>query len=288
MLKTFNNNEETFKNKLIVASYNIGPDRDYDAQREMLLKNNVDVVGLQEVDYDNKRYIQHGINSDNPLKIFKNEPFIDYYFGKATDFAGGSYGSAILSKYKLKDAYTVELLMNTCCDESVKTFKTALKNYDPSIPNTVETLNRLTVEGINGEFLYEQRIYARSVIEKDGKEIAFYVSHLSYSDENIRKKQMQQLFEAMRDDPIKHVIATGDFNVRHLSEFNIFKQDFRLANGKDGVWIKTFIEPDENQIFTSIDNIIVSKNIDIKKVKVDCDYKDKSDHLPIIALIELK
>lgn len=287
MLEKTCDNFEAFQDTLVVASYNIGPGRNYDIQRQMLLENNVEVVGLQEVDYNNKRYLQEGIESENPLRVFKSEPFTDYYFGKATDFAGGGYWSAILSKYKLSEAYTVQQYMGNTSEKAKQALNMALKDYDPTNIKSIETLNKLSTEGIDGEFAYEQRILARSVFKKAGKKIAFFVAHLSYSSKEIREDQIKQLYEAMINDPEEYVVAVGDFNVSNPSEFDIFKYHFNLANGSDGVWIKTFTQPDKDQKFCSIDNIIVSKNISIKKVKVDCKYKDASDHLPIIAQLKL-
>lgn len=288
MLEKTRGNFEDFKNTLVVASYNIGPERNYGLQRQMLLENNVEVVGLQEVDYDNKRYLQKGIECENPLKEFKNDPFTDYYFGKATDFAGGSYGSAILSKYKLNDAYTIQQYMGNTSKKARAILNKALKDYDPTNIQSIENLNKLTTEGIDGEFAYEQRILARSVFKKNEKKVAFFVVHLSYSDKEIRENQIKQLYEIMINDPEEYVVAVGDFNISDPLELNIFNKDFNLANGSDGVWLKTFTQPDKDQMFCSLDNIIVSKNIKIKNVKVDCKYKDVSDHLPIIAKLKLK
>ena len=66
----------------------------------------------------------------------------------------------------------------------------------------------------------------------------------------------------------------------------MFKEDYNISNGKDGKWLDTFNGTDDTMNVNSVDNVIVSKNIKIKSVKM-VDSK-LSDHNPIVATLELK
>ncbi len=278
-------NEE---NILIVGSYNIDAQKpgQYENQRKIMEDNNVDIFGIQEVNYNNKRFLDLGIENTNPIPEFVQEPYIDYYYGKAVDYAGGSYGIAVISKYKIKDGKTSKLYVGDSSGQASKIFEDIYRQYDPTKPETIEAMQDMLENGILGKDAIQPRIYTRLLIEKDGKEIAFYNTHLSYEDTEIRKKQLEELLEAMKNDSSEYIIAVGDFNVSvSTSEMDLFRDDFILANGKDGVWIDTFIEKDNTMHTYSIDNIITSKNIEIKDFRVE--KKELSDHLPLIAELRL-
>lgn len=201
-------------------------------------KNIPDVDALRKLLIDNKVEIV-GLQEvdkntkrnpiDTPLK-FEKGVYKDACFAKAIDFQGGEYGTCIVSQYKL-------------------------------IEKDVQQLDSTGAE--------EQRGYARVVIEKDGKKIAVYNTHLSWESEKIRNKQLNDLKAILNKDTIQYKIIVGDFNVdQHHKELNMFVADYNLSNGKDGAWYDTYNGVDPTMKVMSIDNIITSKNIEIKQVKM--------------------
>ena len=142
------------------------------------------------------------------------------------------------------------------------------------------------MDAVSAKNPIEPRLYQRVVIEKDGKEIAFYNTHLSYEDQKLRKQQMETLMKAMDSDTCKYVIAVGDFNAdQSTKEFDAFKEKYHIANGLDGKWLDTYNGVDDTMKVNSVDNIIVSKNITIKEVKMI--PSKLSDHNPLVATLEL-
>ena len=108
----------------------------------------------------------------------------------------------------------------------------------------------------------ENRVWQRSLIEKDGKQIAFYNTHLSYENTSIRKQQMMELIAAVNADTAEYKAITGDFNAdQENSEFFVFLDDFNLTNGHDGTWHTTYNQYDSTMKVYSIDNIITTKNL---------------------------
>ncbi|BES85015.1 hypothetical protein PEC302107_33600 [Pectobacterium araliae] len=66
----------------------------------------------------------------------------------------------------------------------------------------------------------------------------------------------------------------------------MFRANYWQANGGEAGWIDTFHEKDPMMKVFSIDNIIVSKNIEISDVKSI--RSTLSDHYPLIAKLTLK
>ena len=83
------------------ASYNIfhGGGADYDISRiaKNITDNQIDVVGIQEVDRGTLR--SGGIDILEELSKYSGYPY--YAFFKTIDFKGGDYGVAVLSKYPI-------------------------------------------------------------------------------------------------------------------------------------------------------------------------------------------
>lgn len=132
----------------------------------------------------------------------------------------------------------------------------------------------------------EPRYYQRVVFEKNGKKIAFYNTHLSYEDMELRAQQMQTLKEALDNDSCEYKIIVGDFNAdQSTKEFDLFKDEYSISNGKDGKWLDTFNGTDDTMKVNSVDNVIVSKNITINKVQM-LDSK-LSDHNPMVVELTL-
>ena len=276
--------------KLIVGTFNIDAkeQRDTDKQRKYMSDNHVEIFGIQEVNYNNKRFADKGVEKYNPLPDFKKIPYKYDYYGNAIDFARGGYGIATISSSELSDKTTTKLVTTEQAKLYNKEFEDVYKAYDPTKPETVKAMDGMWEDdGIANKGAMEPRVYTRVVFKKDGKEIAFYNTHMSYETKEIRKKQMEQLQSAMKNDPVKYTIAVGDFNAdQSTKEFDLYRKEFNMANGGKGIWYDTFTEKDDSMLINSIDNIIVSKNIEIKSVKYE--KVNLSDHLPLIAELVLK
>lgn len=186
----------------------------------------------------------------NPLDMpsrFEKPPYKAVYFAKAIDFDGGAYGICLVSKL-------------------------------PFIEKSTRALDSTDAE--------EQRVYERVVIEKNGKKIAVYNTHLSWETEKIRNAQLVELKAALDRDPVKYKILLGDLNVdQSHKELNLFKADYHLANGKDGAWYDTFNGDDPAMKVMSVDNIITSKNIAIERVTMV--EGTQSDHNLFVASLKL-
>ncbi len=261
-----------------VATYNLRATRINDslAQAKLLDDYNVQIAGVQEVNYNNKRFSDEDFNS---LSGFNNY-YPHHRFANAIDFAGGYYGIAVVSKQELSnDSFKVfdgekplkqDVLRKLYYEyrASDEDAKKRLKDFKTDTP----LIDRL-----------EPRVYQRVEFEWEGNKIAFYNAHLSYESKDLRTKQMQELIKAVKNDKLEYKIITGDFNNNYGDEFEIFKEDFYMANGKDDKFLDTFISTKGNR---PIDNIFVSKNIEIiDSFTVNSPW---SDHLPLIAEIKLK
>ena len=95
-------NPTPFSGELRVMSFNIhigiGMDEKLDLQRtaEAILKENPDLVALQEVD----RFAERTEKLDQP-KILAEQTGMNVVYGKTIDNSGGDYGIAILSKFPI-------------------------------------------------------------------------------------------------------------------------------------------------------------------------------------------
>ena len=102
-----------------------------------------------------------------------------------------------------------------------------------------------------------------------------------------RKTEFEELLRAMCEE--EYVILMGDFNAYSVSEFEIFqKAGYRIANGGEFGEFDTWPHFDKPSSWKNmaIDNIIVSRNIQILNVSVD--RRDLSDHSMLIADLVLE
>ncbi len=172
-----------------------------------------------------------------------------FYFAKAIDYGGGEYGVAILSKY------TMEATNNT------------------QLP---------TAEGTNGE----RRTLATAVIAlPDGKKVVFASTHLdAQSADTNRFLQINKIVELLQSER-NPVIIGGDFNA---------VPGTRIINALDAAFTRTcitscgFTIPVNNPNKT-IDFIAYkpSNKFKVAEHKV-IDEKYASDHLPVLAVLQLQ
>lgn len=263
---------------LTVATNNIDAKAqpDVEAESKLLDDNGVEIAGLQEVDNLTIR------NNYDVADKFKGSIFKDAFFSNAIAYEGGEYGIATVSKYEFKSKDTVKLYSDLFAGEDVaKELEEAYRNYVPGDEEAEEKMSAVSAKNP-----VEPRVYQRTVIEKEGKEIAFYNTHLSWENMELRKQQMEALKKAMDEDSCDYVVAVGDFNAdQSTKEFSLFADGYVYANGLDGKWLDTYTGEDDSMNVNSIDNIIVSKNITVQDVKTVS--SELSDHNPLVATLLL-
>ncbi len=132
-----------------------------------------------------------------------------YTFFKTMDFKGGEYGIAVLSRYPILESEKIFLESGSS----------------------------------------EQRVLGRTKIDALGREISFYVTHLTFDTEDIRKGQLLWLSSFLGDN--SNFVLTGDFNTNDLGALDECDGVERI-NKKDSPTI-TF--PEDS---IAIDNIVYS------------------------------
>ena len=125
----------------------------------------------------------------------------------------------------------------------------------------------------------QHRYYLSSDIVVRGIKIKVVSTHLDIKDERIN--QVKELLEAFAND--KYVIICGDFNIKAVSEYHVFKKNgYNVANQGFAGNIKTYRTSNSG---ACLDNII-TKGLDIVNVTA---YKTAlSDHYAIASDMILK
>jgi endonuclease/exonuclease/phosphatase family metal-dependent hydrolase len=160
---------------------------DLDAVAQVLKKEGADIVALQEIDVNTTR--SGKIDEAEQLALKAGYPF--FFFARAIDFGGGSYGVAILSRYKLIDTKIHPLPTDTSTNGEHRTIAIA----QVSLPN--------------------------------GKTIHFASTHLDVGRNEInRLLQMKEINKVAGQISGPFVIA-GDFNSSEGSEtINLLDEEF--------------------------------------------------------------
>ncbi|WP_455682621.1 LamG-like jellyroll fold domain-containing protein, partial [Thomasclavelia sp.] len=189
-----------------------------------------------------------GRNQKDMLKEIADEIGYDQYFRKSIDFSGGEYGIGMVAKGELTNQNGADL----------------------------ETGG------------YEGRGWQRASINIDGKTVAVYNTHLTWEAPNIRADQMKEVLKVMDEDETEYKVLTGDFNAQESNdEFDVYLRNYNIANGKDDSWLNTYIPVDTSMKTNAIDNIITTRNIEIKEVEAREIKEIGSDHKVLIASCEL-
>ena len=118
---------------------------------------------------------------------------------------------------------------------------------------------------------FEQRCYQRATYTFNDKKVSIYNTHLSYESNEIILGQLEQLKLVINNDKNPYKIICGDFNTESLSVFEpLIRDGFKYSNNGSFKTYKTTPK--------ALDNIIVSGNIDIKKVEMLISEDEASDH----------
>lgn len=258
--KVYQNNKPTLK----VATYNIGKNEvsadvtNFDKLNQAIKNIDADVIVVTEV--DNKTARSKNINQLEELAKANNMQFA---FGKALDFDGGQYGVGILSKYKIDKSQVVNLPSGNA----------------------------------------EQRIVLLSQITKPGFDSPIIImgTHLDWQkDPTIRIGQVRHILDAAIGDTetgfdnistsIK--ILAGDFNStaneQPIQEINYFWNPVEKQNSDKRTWPAINPAIDIDHIFTFKGQVWDIKNMTIPQDSAIFKWSDASDHLPVIAELELQ
>lgn len=252
------------KPSIKVATYNIGKNElaadvaNLDELSKAIAKIDADVIVLTEI--DNKTARSKKVNQ---LEEIAKANKMDFAFGKALDFDGGEYGVGILSKYKIEKSQVVNL---------------------PS----------------GGA---EQRVVLLSQITKPGFDSPIIImgTHLDWQkDPTIRIGQVRHILDATIGDTetgfdniaasIK--ILAGDFNStakeQPIEEISYFWNPVEKKGVNYRTWPAVNPTIDIDHIFTYKGQVWDVKNMTIPTDSKDFQWSKVSDHLPVIAELELQ
>ena len=195
---------------LKIGSYNIANGRNVDHDLSILGKDIKD-QGLDIVGLQEVDQYVNRSGSQNTMKKLSSSSGLEYYaFFKAINHDGGEYGIGILSRYPIVSSKTTKL-------------------YSGS---------------------EEQRVLGHAVIDVDGTEINFFVTHMSYESESLWDKQFEEISVILKE--CGDYILTGDFNVTNFVPFYNELEGAEIVNYGDDA-LPTFEDG------TTIDNIIYSE-----------------------------
>lgn len=193
--------------ELKIGSYNIANGRDVDHNLTVIGQDIKD-QGLDIVGVQEVDQFTNRSGNQDTMKILSESSGLEYYtFFRAILHDGGEYGLGILSRYPIL------------------------------------TTSRKLLDSAG----HEQRIFCKAVIDVEGEEINFFVTHLSYEDDALNAAQTATVIKELRKVE-GNFILTGDFNTSDFSAYQ--RAGFGVANsGADMV-------PTFNN--STIDNIIYS------------------------------
>lgn len=231
--------------ELTIGSYNIAATSkvgyDPDVIARDILDQELDIVGLQEVDRLATRSKYHDIMKE----LSEETGYEYYYFARAIYLAGdeetygqqGEYGLGILSKYPIVSGDMIRL------DSGSR----------------------------------EQRILAHAEIDVNGTTVHFFNTHLSFEDDAIRARQLEQIDMHIAD--YDNRILTGDFNVRSTEELEAL-YSMRVTVDEDNP-LETYIPDDWDT--GCLDNVCYSRDFSLEESHV---YdKGHSDHKLLVATL---
>ena len=247
-------NSMTTKSKeqsdLRVMSYNIHhanpPSQkdsiDIEAIVNTIKKQDPDLVALQEIDENTERS-----GPGNQAEIIAKKLKMNFFFGKAIDFDGGSYGVAILSKYSLQEEKVYKL---------------------PTNPGT------------GGE----PRVLALAQVKlPNGKLLKFGSTHLDAQKENTnRVLQIKEIAEISSKEELPLIIA-GDFNASPGSKvISLLDEELTRTcnNCEPTIPVNNPLRAIDFITYTPKQNFLMKDH----KV-IDETYA--SDHLPVMATLKI-
>lgn len=134
---------------------------------------------------------------------------------------------------------------------------------------------------------YEDRSYARVMINIKGKNVSIYSTHLEHGasaqSKELRKAQIAELFNILESDPAPYRIVMGDLNTPIASDFAPFTNaGYKLVNtGQYNTYAN--ISPIDNIIVSPNISILESGMVDVYSVPPSQFAVTVSDHNPLFA-----
>ncbi|ENG4183333.1 endonuclease/exonuclease/phosphatase family protein [Providencia rettgeri] len=258
--KIYTANKPTIK----VATYNIGKNelasdvKNFDALNKAIARIDADVIVLTEI--DNKTARSKHVNQ---LEEIAKANKMHFAFGKALDFDGGEYGVGILSKYKIEKSKVINL---------------------PS-----------------GDA--EQRVVLLSQITKPGFDAPIIImgTHLDWQkDPTVRIGQVRHILDASigdTDTGFDNIAASikilaGDFNStaneQPIQEIRYMWQPVEKKGTDYRSWPAVNPAIDIDHIFTFKGQVWNVNEMQIPTDSEEFQWSSVSDHLPVIAELELQ
>jgi endonuclease/exonuclease/phosphatase family metal-dependent hydrolase len=237
------------KHILKVMSYNVHicnpPSRprvtDLDAIVKVIRAQAPDLVALQEIDVHTQRSGPY-----NQAQEIARQLNMHFFFGKAIDFSGGSYGVAILSRYPLTDTVVHKLP---------------------------------TQEGTNGE----PRVMATAKVTlPDGTAIRFGSTHLDAQGQPVnRNLQAEEIIRISTHEKLPFILA-GDLNASPGSEeIALLDKHFtRTCQSCEPTF--PVVKPDRTIDFITFAPATKFKVVSHEVIQEHY----ASDHLPVVATLE--
>ena len=132
----------------------------------------------------------------------------------------------------------------------------------------------------------EQRGLIKCTTYFNGDEISIYNCHLDAQNSNdVRYLQLDAIKKIMDEDTCNNKILFGDFNVRSRTDFDRFKDNYKMAQGFNDIWYDTW-DYEDGWGCKNIDNIIISNNMSFVRTYSHTD-KMSSDHYCLCADVVL-
>ncbi|MBA4150746.1 MAG: endonuclease/exonuclease/phosphatase family protein [Verrucomicrobia bacterium] len=231
---------ETFRVMTFNIHHGVGIDGKLDLQRiaDLIKEEKADLVALQEVD--------KGIERSNKLDVgaeLGRMTGMSCVFSNNYSFAGGEYGNAILSRFKVES----------------RDHRLLPKTDSP-----------------------EQRGWLKAVVNVNGKKLSFWNTHIDHRRDDTERLQAIEKFTAWVKEEKLPVIFCGDFNDlpgsrTHQKLKEHFDDTWEKAGQGAGYTI-----PVKNPK-RRIDYILVSHGAPIEPVSTWVPKTEASDHLPVVA-----
>ena len=255
---TVGNPDERVADTLRVGTFNLWVENpshpNTDGIAGLINRVELDYVGVQEVDKNNGRDNRDVLGLiETALDAASETDYLSVY-RKTFDFNNGEYGIGQISAVPVKE-----------------TSSGAYKLH-------------------GGE---ETRVWQRMVVELNGVDVAVYNTNLTYQGTSVEgnRQNIQELVSILDNDPCEYRIVVGDFNASG-DDMLPFTKNYDLVNGKDGQWFVTVGLYGENgdgktgsDSNNAIDNIIVSKNIEVVNKRL-VHHGGLSDHHLLYADIK--
>jgi len=196
----------------------------------------------------------------------------------------------------------------------LRPYWSSLNARDGYILQRVASQNRIVFEHIHyfDNYFKEtgKKLYFLDCVmnSESGDNVHFIVTHLTWRDKEIRKKQIREIIDYIKDNEITYFVVAGDFNngcngVEPPESWNEFRQivkdDIRqwtdegylsAQNGQFGnedyeSWMHTYSNKSSVRLIKPYDDIIISNRMGFIECKTIS--SEESDHKALFATISI-